>query len=157
MAYAEGTEVAVYKSRLEIETLLHKHKASSIAVGFDGATGLAIVMCELSGRRLRFLMRQLDRAAFRKDHRGYLRSELNITKAFEGEERRTWRALLLTIKAKFESVESRIETFDEAFLANVVLPDGRTVAEVAVPQIVESYKTGRVAGPLLQIGMGSPA
>ena len=54
--------------------------------------------------------------------------------------RSMFRALLLTIKGKLESAERGIETFEEAFLANIVMPDGRTVAETAAPQIEQAYQ-----------------
>ena len=37
--------------------------------------------------------------------------------------------LLLAIKSKFEVVDTGIETFDEAFLANIVSAGGQTVYE----------------------------
>jgi hypothetical protein len=56
--------------------------------------------------------------------------------------------LLLCIKAKLESVEAKIETFEEAFLAHVVLPDGETVGEHALPAVAAIYKGGQLR-PLL--------
>jgi hypothetical protein len=43
--------------------------------------------------------------------------------------RQRGRALLLVVKAKLESVESGIETVEQAFLANVVTTSGMTVFE----------------------------
>jgi hypothetical protein len=62
--------------------------------------------------------------------------------------RQLWRALLLVIKAKFEIVESGIETFDEAFLSNIVMSDGATVGEWATLQIATMYQQGEMP-PLL--------
>jgi hypothetical protein len=55
---------------------------------------------------------------------------------------------LLCIKAKLEAVEAKIETFEEAFLAHVVLPDGKTVGEHALPAVAAIYKGGQLS-PLL--------
>ena len=63
-------------------------------------------------------------------------------------QRQRWRALLFCIKAKLESVEAKIETFEEAFLAHVVLPDGKTVGEHALPAVAAIYKGGQLT-PLL--------
>ncbi len=52
------------------------------------------------------------------------------------------------MKAKLEAVESGITTFEEEFLAHLVLPDGSRVADHALPAVAESYRTGRVAGLL---------
>ena len=59
-----------------------------------------------------------------------------------------WRALYLVIKAKLEAVDIGITTIEEAFLADTVLPDRRTVAEVMQPQIESAYSTGNMP-PLL--------
>jgi len=66
----------------------------------------------------------------------------------EKAKRQKWRALLLCIKAKLEGVESKIETFEEAFLAHVVLPDGLTMLQHAKPAIEQAYKSGDMP-PLL--------
>jgi hypothetical protein len=62
--------------------------------------------------------------------------------------REKWRALLLSIKAKLVSVESGIETFEEAFMAHVVMPDGSTVSEHVKPRIETAYKEQKML-PLL--------
>jgi hypothetical protein len=52
--------------------------------------------------------------------------------------------LLLVIKAKLESVENNIATFEEEFLAHIVLPNDKTVADYVVPQVAAMYQTGRM-------------
>ena len=64
--------------------------------------------------------------------------------AHEQATRQRWRALALSIKAKLESVESGIEQFEEAFMAQIVLPNGKTVGEWVAPQIEASYKSGNM-------------
>ena len=49
---------------------------------------------------------------------------------------------------RLESVDSKIETFEEAFLAHVVMPDGQTVAQHALPKIREVYAENKML-PLL--------
>src|SRR4029453_1820841 len=51
-----------------------------------------------------------------------------VTSAWEQACRQRWRALALCIKAKLESVESGIEEFEGAFMAQVVMPDGKTIS-----------------------------
>jgi hypothetical protein len=66
--------------------------------------------------------------------------------------RQRWRALALAIKAKLEAVESGIATFEEEFMAYIVLPDGQTVGEFLSPQIEAAYSSGRM--PPLLPGIG---
>jgi hypothetical protein len=57
------------------------------------------------------------------------RSQQGAYKEWERACRQRWRALGLVIKAKLESVESGIETFEKAFMPYLLLPDGKIVAE----------------------------
>jgi hypothetical protein len=66
----------------------------------------------------------------------------------EKETRRRWRCLVITIKSKLECVENGIATFEQEFLAHIVLPGGRTMGQVAIPQIETSYKENKLP-PLL--------
>jgi hypothetical protein len=91
-----------------------------------------VIVFEAHERRLRF---DLPLAEGKTDEAERLR-------------RQQWRALLLCIKAKLEAVASGIETFEEAFLAHVVMPDGRTVYEHTAPRIEQIAKGGELR-PLL--------
>jgi hypothetical protein len=64
-------------------------------------------------------------------------------KKLQSEEMRRWRALALAVKAKLEVVESGIATFEEEFMAHIVMPDGRTVGEHVAPRIEEAYTSGQ--------------
>ena len=68
--------------------------------------------------------------------------------------RQRWRALLLCIKAKLEGVESKIESFEEAFLAHVVLPDGSTVGQHAAKSIALAYSGNKMVPLLPHLGDG---
>ena len=63
--------------------------------------------------------------------------------------RQRGRALLLVIKAKLESVESEVETFEQAFLANVVMSDGSTLYDRVKEPIALEYSSGAPATMLL--------
>jgi hypothetical protein len=62
--------------------------------------------------------------------------------------RQRWRALALVIKAKLEAVESGITTFEDEFLAHIVMPDGKRVADHVKPTIARVYDGGQML-PLL--------
>lgn len=68
--------------------------------------------------------------------------------------RRRWRALALGIKGKLETVATGIQTFEEEFLANIVLPNKQTVAEWLEPQLTAQYKGGKMPRMLEYVGDG---
>lgn len=145
--YAEGTSVSISKTHDEIRSLLTKYGAEGFMVGeHNGVAQLAFAM---RGRQIRFRMplpRPGDKeAAFSGARR---RTETQAWEYVAGESRRKWRALLLSIRAKLESAHSGIETFEDAFLAQTVLPDGRTMGEVAAEQLPAAL-AGRRMPPLL--------
>lgn len=112
--YAVATTVPVQRTRAEIEELCLKNAATGFAY-FTNAHG-AMVAFEIGGLRLVF--------------------RLPLPNSDDAQDCRSrWRGLLLCIKAKFESVNRGVETFEEAFLAHVMTEDGRTVAEIAGPSI----------------------
>jgi exopolysaccharide biosynthesis predicted pyruvyltransferase EpsI len=47
----------------------------------------------------------------------------------------------MRIKAKLEAVEDESASFDEEFLAYLVLPNGQTVGDTALPGIENAYLT----------------
>src|SRR4051812_18426405 len=124
MMYAKDTRVPVTQSRMEIERLLDKCKARQFSTAVDYEKRIARVAFGLHDRLVRFTIALPDP--------GKLRGQ-----RFEQAERQRWRALLLVIKAKLESVENAIETFEEAFLANIVMPNDQTMAEITRPLIAE--------------------
>lgn len=153
MSYAENTSVSVSKSRIEIEELLKKWKATRTATAVEAHR--AIVMFQIGKWMVRFTMPlpTEEEAKKQKTSRGWLFSTEQRAKWMEQQERSRWRALLLTIKAKLVSVESGVETFEVAFMAHLVLPGNVTVGEKALPAINEAYETGHLP-PLLGAGGG---
>jgi hypothetical protein len=153
VAFAKGTDVPVAKTRTEIEALLTRYGATKFGSFWDSAQ--AVIMCEAKGRKLRFVLPVPDPNSkmFAKTKAGQARNAEQRKVAAAAEERRRWRALLLVLKAKLESVESGIESFESAFLASIVVPGGGTFGEWAIPQIAEAYERG-VAIPML-LGDGS--
>ena len=126
MAYAEYTKVPIEKTKTEIEQTLKRYGADRFM--YFTEVGKAVIVFDVKDRRLRF---DLPVAAgdSEKDRK---------------EARRKWRALFLCIKAKLESVASGIETFEEAFLAHVVMHDGMTVYQHTQGRIEIAYKGGEI-------------
>lgn len=151
--FAEGTSVPAEKSKVEIEQTLARYGASSFASGWKD--GQAIIAFEAKGRRVRFTLPMpdaKDRKVTHKANDGWSGpSEGTKTKRLEQETRRRWRCLLLAIKAKLEVVESGIATFEEEFMAHIVLPNGESVGQWMAPQLDAVYQAGQMP-PLLTSG-----
>lgn len=151
--FAEGTQVSVEKSRAEIEHVLSRYGATAFAYAWQ--RNKASIQFEAKNRRIKFMLPLPDPQDTEFTHRRYgdstrlhAREPQVAREAWEKACRQSWRALLLIIKAKLEAVEAQIVTFEEEFLAHVVMPDGRTVAEHARPQIALAYENGKMQ-PLL--------
>ncbi len=151
MPFAEGTSVSVMKTKVEIDTLLRKQGA--LRTGVAEEPGRAVVFFDLKDRRVQMSLRLPSTAEIVARSRRRLTS-LQLAQRAEQEQRERWRALLLAIKAKFVAVESGVETFEEAFLAHVVMPGGRTLGQMALPQVAEAYKGGKVTERFL-LGEGA--
>lgn len=143
MAYAEGTTVAFEKSVSEIIGLIKR--AGAKRVRQDESEDQFIIDFAMTDRVIRFTLPLPALSSMPTvDGRG---STLNATQRRErlaAAHRQKGRALLLVIKAKLESVESGIETFEQAFLANVVMADNRTVYERIAEPIALEYRTKEV-------------
>ena len=138
--FAEKTRVPVAQSRAEIEKLLERHKANQYGTAVDYTIRQARVQFRLHDRIVRFIIALPDPGKFGKGQR------------FEQAERQRWRALLLVLKAKLEAVENAIATFEEEFLGYVVMPNDKTMAELARPLIAQAYKDGKLPPRLLGDG-----
>lgn len=118
MTYASTTKVPVSQTKNDIEKLVTKYECEAFGI-----------MTDKKGAQV----------AFQMQSRNIL---FKITVPEHPQEARArWRALLLVVKAKMESVDAGIEEFEEAFLANIVMPGGQTVSEMARP-IIENHYNG---------------
>jgi hypothetical protein len=152
-AFAENTSVPVERSRAEIEGLLRKYGADQFASGWD--EGRAMIGFRCQGRFIRFLLvlpdpteKRFTTAHYKRRISPTIRTARQAQEACEAELRRRWRALALVIKAKLEAVSTGITTFENEFMAHIVLPDGKTVGQHVGPMIGDAYTSGKVR-PLL--------
>lgn len=149
--YAEGTTVDSAASRAEIERTLTRYGATSFMYGWEN--NRAVIGFVTHGRQVRFVLPLPDRESRAFTHtpgRGQKRSEQAAATEYEKAVRQRWRALALVVKAKLEAVSAGIFTFDEEFLAHMVLPNGKSVYQEVATAIDTAYTTGKV-GTLLQI------
>lgn len=151
--FAEGTEVPVERTRNEIERTLKRYGATGFAYGWEGAK--ATILFRMKERMLRFviLVPAIDDPEVRLTPTGRTRTAGAARSSCRRNiERQRWRALLLIVKAKLEAIESGIVTFEEEFLAQILLADGQTMGQWATPQLDEVYRTAKM--PLLLPGGG---
>jgi hypothetical protein len=123
--FAERTRVPVAQSQTEVKTLLKIAGSDKIAVYEDT---------------------EKSAVAFRMKDRFYRITVPVRAKARNPgqEERRSWRLVLLLIKAKLEAT-----TFEREFLADMVTPDGSTVSEWIAEPLRLAYESGRMPDQLL--------
>lgn len=148
MTYAAKTEVSVEKTESEIKSTIRRYGATAFA-SMEGR-GAAMIAFEMKDRRITFKLPlpSQDEKQFTINGRNQPRSKEQQFEAWEQACRSRWRALFLCIKAKLESVDAGIETFEDAFLAHIQMPDGMTFGEHARPAIAKAYETGTMP-PLL--------
>jgi hypothetical protein len=157
MNYAADTSVSVAKSRGEIEDMVQRAGGTRFASMYEDTR--AVVLFELADRRVMFELPLPPREQFAtRILRGKRvpQDPAYQQKDWEQACRSKWRALALTIKAKLVSVTSGVESFEEAFLAHIVVPgnDGRGTkrfADFAVKAIQQAYTGGKLP-PLLGSG-----
>lgn len=147
--YAEATTVSVEKSRAEIEMTLTRYGASAFAYAWEG--NQAMIEFAAKGRRIRFVLplpeRNDERFKLTAHKNSWARKERSpeaARSAWEQACRQSWRALALVIKAKLEAVAAGITEFEDEFLANIVLPNGTTVAQHVKPEIAIAYERGDI-------------
>ena len=144
--FAAGTTVSVEQSQAEIQKTVLRYGADGFLSGWEN--NRALVQFRAQGRYIKFILTLPDRndKAFTTYLRGvheHQRTPSASAELWEQACRQRWRALLLLVKAKLEAVETGIVTFEEAFLAHVVMDDGLTVYERVRDNVALSYKTGK--------------
>lgn len=149
--YAAQTEVSSSRSRDEIERTLERYGADQFLYGWQDTD--AVVRFRMQNRHVAFILplpSKHDKAFTEYVSRGKLwaRTADAAKKLYEQAVRQRWRALALVIKAKLEAVECGITTFEDEFLANIVMPDGKLVGEHIRPAIASAYDSGKMP-PLL--------
>lgn len=133
--FALRTAVAPEKSQREIRDLLDKYGTEDFEM-LVGKHRLGVAF-RMKNRTIRFAMPMPDENA--------------SDAAYQQGTRSRWRALLLVIKGKLESVELGVESLDEAFMGQIVMPDNQTVAEWMTPQLDTIFQQGKMP-PLLSDG-----
>lgn len=136
--FAEGTSVSVERSKAELDSLLGKHGATGRGVMSDDVEGKAFVYFILGGERFQLVVPLPKLGDFpRKDQvpRGWdgwsdAKTAEWRYRAWEQACRERWRAVLLLVKSKLEIVRLGMSSVRHEFMADLVLANGKTVAEI---------------------------
>lgn len=139
--FANTTSVSPERTKAEIESVLAKYGATSFISGYDERTAFVAFVANRTLIRFKILLPDRQAREFTHDKNQYKRSEDAAQRFYDQAVRTIWRRLLLCIKAKLESVASKIESFESAFQAHIVLPSGETVGEWLAPQLQEMRET----------------
>lgn len=126
MTYAERTKVSISRTIEEIQFVIAKYGCDQFL--HAAMHDRLIVGFSKEGRQVRFQVPQDPGDKQVSMQRG--------------------RALLLVLKAKLEAVESGVAIFEDEFLANIVMPDGRLVSQHVKPKLELAYSRGECP-PLL--------
>jgi hypothetical protein len=152
--YAKDTSVPVERSKAELEKTLIRYGASgfySMWEGTQAVIGFKILDAncieqEMPPRlvKIEIPLPAKDDDAFMYTETGRERSDAQAFKAWEQACRSRWRAVNLIVKAKLEAIECGISTIDREFLADIVMPNGKTVGQFLGPQIGDMYLNKRM-------------
>lgn len=126
MAYAEKTPVSVVDTIAEIRRVIVKHGGEQFVFGV--AEDHVLIGFTRDARQVRMSVPQDPKQ--------------------EQRNKSLCRALLLVTKAKLEAVAAGVSIFENEFLANIVLPDGKLVGQQARAALAAAYE-GRTMPPLL--------
>ena len=141
--YAADTNVSVSKSKAEIESILERYGASQFMSGWDASRAVIGFTMPVGDdvRQVKFLLSMPDKSARAFTHHSKgMRTNEAALKAWQQACRQRWRALALVIKAKLEAVSAGISIFEDEFLANIVMHDGRTVSDHVRPRLAQIYQ-----------------
>lgn len=129
--FAQGTDVSPEKSQMQISKMLRDFKCSGVMMGYEG-----------------------DRAFI-----GFVHSNVQV-RLFcplvksEAENRRRWRVIRIVIQSKFEVIHCGIKSFEQEFFADIVMPNGKTVSEMALPAVTKAIASGVMPNSLLALPGG---
>ena len=122
MAYAENTKVPVQNTIGEIQRTVIKFGGEQFL--HASMEDRLVVGFSMEGRQVRFQVKQF---------------------ADDGQSSRSVaRALFLVLKAKLVAVDSGVSVFEDEFLGNIVLPDGRLLSQHVKPHLSTAYETGEI-------------
>lgn len=142
--FAKDTGVSIERSQEQIKTVLRRYDADGIGTWEE--RGLAAMQFIIGGLtvHIKVDLPLPDDEEFHVTDTGRERGAVAAHKAYEQAIRQRWRALLLTIQAKLEAVETGISTLEQEFLSYIVMGDGKTVGDHLLPGLKAAAESGNM-------------
>ncbi len=141
MSYAKETSVSVEKSQEEIKSVLRRYGVDQF--GMSEGKGGGCVQFIVGHLCVEMRVPFPDRSTFEKTPTGKKRTPAQVAREYDQDIKSRWRGLLLSIKAKLDSVERGTATIEMEFLAWMVMGNGLTVGEQLIPKLQEQASLGR--------------
>jgi hypothetical protein len=162
--FGNQSKVTPEETRAQIEALLDRYGADGFQYAADRRAHRAAIAFRAHGRVVRLTVQMPDPEdpAFTITPGGKQRVRRRNTpndpvmKAYEKVVRQRWRALLLIVRAKLEAILCGVTTFEDEFLANIVIAGGRTLGEHVVPQLEAACEGDRGGEALLRLPAAGP-
>lgn len=138
--YAKTTDVTVEKSQMDVERVIKRYGADAFRRGWGNAHSSIEFM--IDGVHYRIEVPDPDPSSkdFTVRRDGSRMDKIQREGSLEQAKRQRWRAMLLLVTAQLEAVSLGLMTAEQAFLPNVVTPDGGTVGTTLLPQIREAVR-----------------
>ena len=150
MRYARSTTVTTDRSKVEIESTLMRYGCESF--GYMVKNNKAMIAFEYEGRgyRVSLPLPNKDDQEFTQTETGRARKNKDaVYLAYEQGCRSRWRALLILIKGKIEYLEITGMKFEQGFAGELLLPNGTTLNEFYMSDVLKSIDGRKKMPPLL--------
>lgn len=147
--YAEGTTVSIEKSKMDIEREVKRYGGTRFLSSWTNKDGFnsAVIMFEMPvGNQLRQVKFTIPMPTEEEIQDNLVRrkTQKQVQTLVVKEEKRRWRVIFLVLKAMLEAASSGLFTFDEIFMAHLVLSDGKTVGNRMIPDLEHILKTANM-------------
>jgi hypothetical protein len=130
--YAQETTVSIEKSQQELSRVLRAAGADQVVLAWDSAQGTG-VRFHMQGRFAQLMVPPPSEKRM-KELKAW-RPRWSDLDRLEQEQRRSWRALILLVKAKLEAIAAGITTAEREFMPDLLMDDGRRLEEWALPAL----------------------
>ncbi|MDQ4504308.1 hypothetical protein [Sinomonas sp. ASV322] len=144
--YVRGASMSCSALQAEIQEMLVESGASGFRLASE--QGKAAIAFSAGDRQFRLVLSQPGSADSRLEPEYdplQPHSTGHESKTMQEAARKNWWQLAVLIRAKLDAVAKGIVTFDEEFLAYMVMPGGATVFQATGPAITTAYAAARKA------------